>query len=73
MKIVKVTRKYQITIPKEIREILGIKEGDLLSIEEKDGVIIIRKLDILEPGEPVGEEEYKKIIEELEEERGKWR
>ncbi|QXJ35413.1 AbrB/MazE/SpoVT family DNA-binding domain-containing protein [Saccharolobus shibatae] len=36
-----VTRKYQITIPKEIREALGIKVGDRLIVRVEDGKIII--------------------------------
>ncbi|RLE78763.1 MAG: AbrB family transcriptional regulator [Thermoprotei archaeon] len=71
--IVKVTRKGQITIPKSIRDLLGIEEGDLLSVREEGGKIILVKLGVPSPGEPVGEEEYERILEELEEERRKWR
>jgi len=38
---VKVTRKYQITIPKKIREKLGIKIGDRLLIDVIDDKIIM--------------------------------
>jgi len=37
----KVTRKYQITIPKEIREKLGIKIGDRMLVKEEEGRIIL--------------------------------
>ena len=73
MKLIKVTRKSQITIPQEIREKLGIKEGDLLCIDIEGDRIVIEKPKDLKPGEPVGEEEYRKIISELEEIRKKWR
>jgi len=43
--IVKVLRKRQITLPKEICDALGIDEGDLLELEVVDGKIIARKLD----------------------------
>ncbi len=43
MQAVKVLPKGQITLPKEMRKILGIKEGDTLVIEKSDGDIIIRK------------------------------
>ncbi len=46
-----ITRKGQITIPKKIREILKLKEGEKLEIEfnEKEGLIQLRLLpDILE-------------------------
>jgi antitoxin PrlF len=39
---VKVTRKYQITIPKEIRVKLGVKIGDKLILEEKRNGIFIQ-------------------------------
>ncbi|MCD6369490.1 MAG: AbrB/MazE/SpoVT family DNA-binding domain-containing protein [Thermoproteales archaeon] len=73
MKIVKVTRKGQVTIPKKLRKVLNIKEGDLLRVEEKDGRIVFSKLDIPEPRDPVGKGEYEKIIESLEEVRKMWR
>ncbi|MGH3089442.1 MAG: AbrB/MazE/SpoVT family DNA-binding domain-containing protein [Rubrobacteraceae bacterium] len=33
----KITSKGQITIPKEVREALGVKEGDSLVFEVEDG------------------------------------
>ncbi len=38
-----VTRNAQITIPKKIREALGIKEGDNVDISIDDEKIIVRK------------------------------
>ncbi len=73
MYVVKVTRKGQVTIPKKLRETLNIKEGDLLNVEEKNGKIIFSKLDVPEPGIPVGKDEYRRIIEDLEEVRETWR
>jgi AbrB family looped-hinge helix DNA binding protein len=35
--------KGQITLPKEIRESLNIKEGDTLTIEKTDGEVILKK------------------------------
>ena len=42
MKEVKATRKYQITIPKEIRKPLNIKIGEKLPIERKGKAIVIQ-------------------------------
>jgi len=42
---VKVTRNAQITIPKAIREKLGIEEGDILFVREQDRRIIIEKIE----------------------------
>jgi AbrB family looped-hinge helix DNA binding protein len=43
MQVVKVLPKGQITLPKEIRKDLNIKEGDTLIIEKTDGDIILKK------------------------------
>jgi AbrB family looped-hinge helix DNA binding protein len=43
-KTVKVTRHNQVTIPADIAMSLGIHEGDLLSVEARDGNIILSKL-----------------------------
>ncbi len=39
--VVKVTRKYQVTLPKEVREKLGIRIGDSLRVRVDDGRIIL--------------------------------
>jgi len=39
----KVFPKGQITIPKRIREKLGIKEGDILSLEERGDIVVLKK------------------------------
>jgi antitoxin PrlF len=48
MQKVKVTRKGQTTIPAEIREKLGIKEGDSLAVEATDKHIIFTPVPTLE-------------------------
>ncbi len=52
---------------------LGIEEGAILEITTKLGEIVLKPLPPIEPGKPVGEEEHKKIIEELDALRRKWR
>ena len=47
MSLVKVTKKYQITIPKDIRIKLNISIGDLLKIRLVDNYIVI------EPVKPI--------------------
>ena len=43
---IKVTSKGQVTIPKDVREKMGIKPGDYLEIKEaKEGYIIKKKID----------------------------
>jgi len=41
MPITKVTRNFQVSIPKEIRDRLHIEEGDLIEVAERDGEIIM--------------------------------
>ena len=35
----KVTSKYQATIPREIREFLGVRQGDAVAYSIEDGVV----------------------------------
>ncbi len=48
LKVVKVTRKGQTTIPAEIRDKLGIKEGDSLTVETSDNQIIYKRIPTME-------------------------
>jgi AbrB family looped-hinge helix DNA binding protein len=70
---VRVKRKGQVTIPSEIRSKLGIQEGALLEIKEREGTITLKPTPPLKAGKAVGEEEYKKVIRELDEGRRNWR
>jgi len=45
MKIIKVSDKGQISIPKSIRELVKIKKGDELILFEVNGKILIEKSD----------------------------
>jgi len=46
--MVSVTRKYQVTIPKEVREALGIKAGDeVVFVKTKEGYVIKRLEDFV--------------------------
>jgi AbrB family looped-hinge helix DNA binding protein len=47
-KTVKVTRKGQTTIPARIRDELGIKEGDVLSVEAVDQAVIFKRIPKIE-------------------------
>lgn len=43
-RIIRVSKKGVIVIPVEVREILGIKEGDLLTLELIDDTMVIKPL-----------------------------
>ena len=41
MALSKVTRNHQVSIPKDIRDRLGLQEGDYVEFEERDGEIVM--------------------------------
>lgn len=41
MALSKVTRNHQVSIPKNIRDRLGLREGDYVEFEERDGEIVM--------------------------------
>jgi AbrB family looped-hinge helix DNA binding protein len=47
-----ISPKFQIVIPKEIRQILDLKPGQKLSVIEKDGHIELRP--VLQPAQLIG-------------------
>ncbi len=44
LRLTKVTRKGQVTIPEEIREAYGIAEGDFMLVRGAKGVVMLKKL-----------------------------
>jgi len=44
MIIAKVTSKGQVTIPKEVRERLGVHPGEDVGFEEKEGLFVVSKV-----------------------------
>ncbi|MBI5101404.1 MAG: AbrB/MazE/SpoVT family DNA-binding domain-containing protein [Nitrospirae bacterium] len=43
MIVAKVTSKGQVTIPKKVRDRLGVHPGEDVGFEEKEGVVVISK------------------------------
>jgi len=67
MKRSKITRSFQVTIPKEIREALGLQIGDYLNIyvDEKGRIIMEKKVvrrKTFRAGRPLTPEEIDEII-----------
>jgi len=48
MSLVKVKNKYQIVIPEGVRKKLKVEIGDTLDIEEKNGVLLIRPVMVID-------------------------
>ena len=44
MIIARVTSKGQVTIPKKVRERLGVHPGEEVGFEEKDGLVVVSKV-----------------------------
>ncbi len=76
--VVKVLPKGQITLPKSVREELGIEEGDVLILEKKEGRIELKKAKtikdfygFLKGKKSVSRKEIDEVIEEAVKEREK--
>ncbi|MGY0287521.1 MAG: AbrB/MazE/SpoVT family DNA-binding domain-containing protein [Candidatus Methanodesulfokora washburnensis] len=64
---VKVTRGFQVTLPKEVREIIGIKIGDylLVHVDEKGRIVMEKvreKRKTLKSGRMLSQEEIDMLI-----------
>ncbi len=44
--LTKITRKFQVTIPKDVRENLSIAEGDYMAVVTNGDEIILKKVDM---------------------------
>jgi len=62
-----------VTIPSVLRSRLGIQEGALLKVAEREGAIILTPTPPLEGGKVVGEAKHKQLIDELDQMRRHWR
>lgn len=73
MSTAKVKRKGQVTIPAKLRSKFGIDEGTILEVSERPEGILLRPLPPPKPGEVVGEETYRRLVQELDSLRRRWR
>lgn len=46
-KLIRVQEKGQVTLPADLRRKLGIKKGDLVSVEESDGKLLITPQEVI--------------------------
>jgi len=70
---VKVKRKGQVTIPTVTRKKFNLHQGSVLEVEKRDSANLLRPISPLQGGKVVGEDEYKRILRELETLRKNWR
>lgn len=65
----KIARHYQVTIPRTIRKISGLKEGELVSFEVRDGEIVITPVYMVKKEQAYFfSEKWQKAIKKSEEE-----
>lgn len=48
MTLLKVKTKYQVTLPTEVRTVLGLKEGDILGVAIESGRIVLTPKSIID-------------------------
>ncbi len=73
MALIKITRKGQVTIPKKIRESLGVEEGDVVEVRAEGGVVLVKPIGSVKPHKRISKQEYQKLIRELDKMREEWR
>jgi AbrB family looped-hinge helix DNA binding protein len=66
MPVVKILRHGQITLPKEIRKILGVEEGDLLEVGLENARVFIKPKVLVDKESVLSEAGEGKIKEALE-------
>lgn len=52
MEISKVRRSYQITLPRNLRQKMKVNVGDYVEFVERNGLIILRPVDIVPANQP---------------------
>jgi antitoxin PrlF len=66
MPVVKILRHGQITLPKEIRKILGVEEGDLLELGLENARVFLKPKVLVDKQTILSEAGESKIMEALE-------
>jgi antitoxin PrlF len=66
LELAKLTSKGQITIPKQIRKVLEVQEGDRLAFIEEDGLVIMTKANLQQLNDLqniLSDDKFKSIIQ----------
>lgn len=58
IELTRVSSKGQVVIPNEVREQVGLREGQVLAVSAKDKVIILKKID-----NPIEEDDLRALAE----------
>jgi AbrB family looped-hinge helix DNA binding protein len=47
MELIKIQKKYQITLPKAVRDSFGLEIGDYIEIEKSEGTILLKPVSVV--------------------------
>lgn len=64
MSILLVRRNFQVTIPVGFRQLLGLKEGDIMEAELDNNEIVLKPREIIEKGRFYSQKEIDGFIED---------
>ena len=65
MPVVRVKRKFQVTIPAEVRKRLGLAEGDYLEVTEEDNHIVLKPKVVLDKPDEEALAQLEAILERI--------
>ena len=65
MSLVKVKKKYQVTIPAEIRKELNLKVGDYLEVKAQGTAIILNPKAVIDRGKEEAWERLRELLERV--------
>ncbi len=65
MSLVKVKKKYQVTIPAEIRKELNLKVGDYLEVKAQGTAIILKPKAVIDRGKEEAWERLRELLERV--------
>ncbi len=65
MPVVRVKRKYQVTIPVEIRKRLGLAEGDYLEVTQQENQIVLRPKAVVDKPDQEALKQLQAVLERI--------
>jgi len=65
--VVRVKRKYQVTIPVEVRKRLGLAEGDYLEVTEQGDQIVLRLMAVMDKAAEQALKAFQSVLDRIRE------
>jgi AbrB family looped-hinge helix DNA binding protein len=70
MPVVRVKRKFQVTIPAEVRKRLGLAEGDYLEVTEEENHIVLRPKAVVDRPNETALAQLEAVLDRIREQGG---